>query len=353
MKIHIVNYEYDKPWILTKIAENLVKSLRKLGHEVSISKKIEPDAEVYHHITHHSYQPTDNSGTHTVMITHIDNIAKLEKIKKDLKTAKVGICMSKATMNELIKLGLPKEQLQFANMAHDGLAKPRKIAIGLTTRLYPDGRKNEKDFLKILEYIQPTDFRFEIMGYGWQEWVEKMRNKGFEVTYEDDFNYNNYMSLLSRLDYYLYLGEDEGSAGFIDALAAGVKTIVQPQGFHLDAPNGITHSFTNFSELKSIFIQICEERKQLVKAVSEWTWDNYAKKHLNIWEKCLNNELMDHSEEINNIFEDTIQNSSVNSKKFKLLLNYFKHKILLVYNLRNRAKFPENGGKFFKHKTKS
>jgi hypothetical protein len=345
MKINIVNYELDNPWILSKIANNLAKNLIKLGHETIISKSPIENADIFHHITHHSYKFSGNN-IDTVMITHVDNYSKLSKIKKDIETAKVGICMSKATMAELISLGLSQDRLCFAHMAHDGLAKPRKIAIGLTTRLYPDGRKNEKDFFNVCNYINPTDFRFEIMGFGWHDWIDKMRKKGFEVNYFESFDYDTYMSLMSRLDYYLYLGNDEGSAAFIDALAAGVKTIVQPQGFHLDARLGITHSFTDFEGLKSIFEKIGQERQILVNSVSSWTWENYAKKHILIWEKCLKGEPLE-----KDIQADVLSqtNSNTTLKKLKLIKNYFTHKFKLVYNMRNVSKFPGHGGAFYKN----
>jgi hypothetical protein len=101
------------------------------------------------------------------------------------------------------------------------------------------------------------------------------------------FNYDIYTQMIPRLDYYLYMGQDEGSMGFIDALAAGVGTIVTPQGYHLDAPNGITYAFNTLSELEAIFKKIAADRKLLTDAVSDWTWEYYAKKHLDLWNYLL------------------------------------------------------------------
>ncbi len=345
MKIHIVNYHALNGWILTKIATRLKDALVTLGYTVTMGMEIDPSADINHHITFHSYIAS-NEGIHTVLITHIDNSSKLNKIAQDLHTAMVGICMSKATMMELIRLGLPKEKLQYAHMANDGLALPRKITIGFTTQLYADGRKRQDYFHKIIKKISPDDFKFEIMGFGWGPTIEKMRALGFEVNYVEDFDYNTYMNLLTRLDYYAYFGNDEGSAGFIDALAAGVKTIVQPQGFHLDAPNGITHAFTNFEELDRIFLEIASERHTLVNAVAEWTWENYAKKHALIWEGCLNNlsdfQLLEKTQI--EFARGTILETML--ARLKLTFNLFKHKSLLVLNLTKRKTFP-SGSRFY------
>lgn len=352
MKINIVNHEVENPWIVSKIANRLFESLQLLGYETTISNQIDKDADINHHFIYLSYKVDINCGVNTFMITHVDNHVKLNKIKESLMSAKVGICMSKATMSELIRLGIPKEQLQFAHSAHDGLSKPRKIVLGFTTRLYADGRKREDYFSDALKIMSPNDFRFEIMGYGWTSQVERMRKEGFEVNYFEEFDYNEYINLLSRLDYYLYLGNDEGSMGFIDALAAGVKTIVQPQGFHLDAPNGITHAFTNSDEFKNIIQKIILDRKHLTESVSQWTWENYAKKHLLIWEACLRGENMDVAFGSINIDNSLIiKKRNIQITKILLFVNYIKQKAQLILNLRKRNSFPA-GPRFFGPKSK-
>jgi hypothetical protein len=68
--------------------------------------------------------------------------------------------------------------------------------------------------------------------------------------------------------------------GFLDALAAGVPTIVTPQGFHLDAPGGIAHAFDDIDELRHIFADIAAARRRRVDAVAAWTWEEYTRKHL-------------------------------------------------------------------------
>ena len=64
--------------------------------------------------------------------------------------------------------------------------------------------------------------------------------------------------------------------GFVDACAGAIPTIVTPQGFHLDAPKGITHPFTGFPQLERIFLHIAAEKKARQRSVADWTWSNYA-----------------------------------------------------------------------------
>ena len=158
---------------------------------------------------------------------------------------------------------------------------------GLMTNVYGDHRKREYFLPKLCEKISPKEFRFVIMGDGWKPIIDNITERGFKVEYYDSFNYDSYVNLVPGFDYYLYFGLDEGSIGFIDALAAGVPTIVTPQGYHLDVPNGLTYPFTTIEELIEVFEKIAEKKRSLTKSVSTWTWKNYASKHLEIWQYLL------------------------------------------------------------------
>ena len=102
-----------------------------------------------------------------------------------------------------------------------------------------------------------------------------------------DLAYEAILGRLTHFDYYLYMGWDEGSMGTLDALAAGVKTIVTPQGFHLDLPGGITHSFHDGRELVEVFRSIAADRQQRIDSVKDLTWTEYARKHAIVWRALL------------------------------------------------------------------
>src|SRR5262249_16226628 len=76
------------------------------------------------------------------------------------------------------------------------------------------------------------------------------------------------------------------SMGILDALNAGVETIVTQQGFHLDLEGGITHGFVDGSELFEIFRGLRDRRMRLLNAVKGLTWDEYARQHAVVW-RCL------------------------------------------------------------------
>ena len=208
-------------------------------------------------------------------------------VRQQLKDVEMGICMSSDTVRKLTRSGIPREKLCYVNPAHDGVIKPRKLILGITSKVQPSGCKRENILRELADQISPTDFKFSIMGAGWDEIVNELRSKCIEVDYYDHFDYELYCELIPGLDYYLYFGQDEGSMGFVDALAAGIATIVTPQGFHLDAEGGITYAFNEVKELATILAEIAQQKKRLTNAVSSWTWSEYARKHLLIWDYVL------------------------------------------------------------------
>jgi hypothetical protein len=288
MKIHVVCYDDYHAWILGKIARRLHAALQAMGMDVSMSRTSDPLAEINHHIIYDDWVARV-PAVETVMITHIVNDDELNMVRRQLIDCGVdmGICMSSATVHQLAQSGVPRERLCFINPAQDGTMRPRQMVIGLTTRLYPDARKREHLLEELAESISPGDFRFAIMGGGWETIVARLRERGFQVEYTDHFDDAVYHALIPGLDYYLYLGNDEGSMGFLDALAAGVPTIVTRQGFHLDVPGGITYAFQDLGDLRLVFTEIAATRRKRMQSVSALTWPENARKHLLLWEYLL------------------------------------------------------------------
>ena len=282
MRVRIVCYEDVDRWILGKFALKMNQYLMQVGIDSDISKVPDPKADINHHIIYYSYNGEINS-IDTVMITHIDNHNKLTLVKKQLMNAAMGICMSQETMEKLVNLGLPRNKLSYINPAHDGIIIPRKKYIGITCRVQEDGRKREFILSKLAKDLNPKLFAFKIMGDGWDAQIKDLKDHGFIVEYTNRFIYDEYIKLIPSLDYYLYTGQDEGQMGFIDALAAGVETIVTPQGYHLDAKDGISYSFTTYDELLSIFNRITMQRMHLIDSVATWNWEDYTIKHIEIW----------------------------------------------------------------------
>jgi hypothetical protein len=324
MRVRIISYEDVNGWILGKFALKMQEELTKLGVSCDIDNVPDPTADINHHIIYLDYDHESPSKADSLMITHIDNLDKLNLLKAQLQVARLGVCMSRETMNSLLQAGVPKERLCFINPAHDNVIKPRPLKVGLTCKVQDDGRKREALLVEISQEISPDDFCFEIMGSGWDTVVAKLRQNGFQVSYTPEFIYDKYVQLIPTLDYYLYMGQDEGQMGFVDAASAGVKTIVTAQGYHLDALEGLGLPFNSPKELKKIFKTIAAERRAVVNSVADWTWDNYALKHLDVWRHLLGDKDVKSSfrDGLNSLLEDTATSNSYLGKvkaKLKIL----------------------------------
>ncbi len=281
-RVHIVCLEANKSWILGKFANKLAENLTKLGINCDISETRDETADINHHIAYMNVKEVLNSAT-TVMVTHVDSQFKTDIIKHQVKQGAMEICMSKETMTNLARDGVKRANLCYINPAHDGVIKPKKYVLGITHRNYDDFRKNLNVLVDICEQINPAYFRFKIMGAGWGSVIDKVRDLGFEVEYYDEFDYDTYVQLIPSLDYYLFFGFDEGSMGYVDALAAGIGTIVTPQGYHLDAKGGPSYSCETVRDFVNVLNQLAYERELIVSSVEDWTWEAYTYKHLEIW----------------------------------------------------------------------
>ncbi len=276
----------DDGWIFTKFAQRMQEQLELKGVKAIIGECADVKADINHYIAYPQYEPIWDSHD-TLMITHIDSVNKLNLLKHQLKVARMGICMSRETMNDLAMHGIPREKLCYINPAQDGVIKPRKYVLGITHRVHEDYRKRVDALIDICDGISPDFFEFKIMGDGWEQTIEKIRAKGFTVTYYPEFDYDTYIQLMPSLDYYLFWGFDEGSMGYLDALAAGIGTIVTPQGFHLDTRNGLTYPCRTIADFVEVLSKLEMEKRKITDAVADWTWGNYVDKHLEVWKYVL------------------------------------------------------------------
>lgn len=336
MKIRLVCYEDPNLWILGKFAKNLENNLKEIGYDVDIDRVPDPNADINHHIIFSDYNGKINNCD-TLMITHVDNIDKLNNLKKNLEYARLGICMSSETMHILIKKGIKREKLCYILPAHDEKVLMNKIVIGIFCRVQPDGRKREYFLDKLSKQLNSEIFKFIIMGDSWDKQVNNLISNGFEVDYYRSFEPEKYYSLFKELNYYLYMGLDEGQMGVIDAHAAGVDTIVTSQGYHLDLDGSVTHLFNSFDELKDILFEIQNHKLKIINSVATFKWDDYTNKHLECWKYLLGNKdiISNYKDGLNTIFEDSNNSISfkTNKSNFKLILNKYSQ---YYYRLKNK-----------------
>jgi len=283
-------------WILEKMATRLAEQLPKWNVEAEIAEMPSPAADVNHWMYYNDLEGGFVSRN-TLSITHVDRAAKMHVLKQRLLKADMGICMSRMTLERLVSSGIPRRQLCYIIPAHDGNVKPKKIVIGITSTIRPDGAKREDVLIQMAQTIRLDMFHFIIIGPNWEKIIPILKAAGATVDYipgafeKDNAEHMRFiLDRLSCFDYYLYMGWDEGSMGILDALAAGIPTIVTPQGFHLDINGGITHPFSDVSELCAIFKKLAKERQDRIDSVSNLTWNEYARQHALVWNSIIHGE---------------------------------------------------------------
>jgi len=285
--VNLVLGDFSRGWIIEKMALQLCDALRELGTEAAITPHWSADSTVNHSMIFH-YVAARAGSLSTMGITHVDDALKIDMIRRGFASGvRAGICMSSMTVDQLISYGFDPKQLTYALPAHDNTVVPRRIVIGITSNNYPDGRKRDWLLLKLTEDMPLDDFEFRIFGAGWDAVAFGLEKAGAKIILKasSDFtsDYDEIKSSVPYFDYYFYPGLDEGSLGTLDALAAGVKTIVTDQGFHRDLAEGITYRFWDYDELKNIFAEIIRERRARIEMGRSMTWARYARRHLDIW----------------------------------------------------------------------
>ncbi len=291
MKARLILHQENRGWILEKFAVRLTEHLGAYGFDADISDAPSPRVDINHWLLY-LYFDGNRPTPSTALITHIDEFAKLRRLNGALATLDAGICLSRMTVETLARRGAPRKKLCYVTPGHDGIVTPRRITIGITSRVYGDGRKREGLLVDLARAMRLDSFHFEIVGDGWNQIVLALEAAGATVTYSPgsidyDRDYALTLERMATFDYYLYTGLDEGSMGFLDALAAGVPAIVTPQGFHLDVEGGIAHSFTDLNELIGVFKTLPAGRQRLMDSVKGLTWAEYARQHALIWHAVL------------------------------------------------------------------
>lgn len=289
MRVQVILTAENASWIIGKIAERLVGELRLLGMDAVIGREPDPSADVNHWMSYATVSGRAGRVS-TMFITHIDDPYKTAHLSALLESSvDAGLCMSRDMMRALVEWGVPPDGLWYVLPAFDAPPDGARIRIAITTRLYPDGRKREALLQRLALDCDLSPFHFEIAGGGWDAVAGDLRRAGASVRWNEgsaDYqsDYSDILRSMRECEYYLYLGMDEGSLGTLDALALGLKTIVTPQGFHLDIPGGITIPVTTYEQFREAMTTLAAERELRRSSVRDWTWAAYAREHVRIWE---------------------------------------------------------------------
>ena len=291
MRINIIIATKEKSWILGKFADCVSEQLNGMGIKSIVTGSFDQSADINHYFLPNFFEKVDEHTT--FMVTHVDTALKMDQVKYATSKGAVGICMSKETRDRLISYGVPANRICYIHPAQDGQIRPRKILLGITHRVYKDNRKRESMLIDVFKQVNTDLYKLVIMGAGWEDVISELTKLGLEIEYYPEFDKEKYNDLMTRLDYYCYFGFDEGSMGYLDAVAAGVGTIVTPQGYHLDTKAPITYPVSTVDEVVDALHEIGAKNERSIQFAKDWTWETYTKKHLELWKYMLQAEPME------------------------------------------------------------
>jgi len=287
MKINIVSYEPSSGWILYDYALRIAKELETYVDLVNISHEQRPGYDVTFHINYAGLREIQASGVHCTLVTHIDTPEKFSLVNMQANAGVIGYCMSADTARRMNSLTGTRS---FFNFAPPAMITPpsnyrRKFLI--SSRLYPDGRKNEDWTIDFFSIFNHDDVLIRIMGAGWQSYVSNWDRQGYAVEYCSSFDQDLYVNWLRDSDYLLYTGHDEGALSTLDALLYGVVPICTAQGYHLEQGSKI-HLFQTRDELVDLARELKREHDIQRARVTRLTdWASFAQKHVSVWNKAL------------------------------------------------------------------
>ena len=323
MKINIVLPLKDN-WIFEDIAKKLKKNLESKKLNVKISRNPLKNFDAYHHISYLNcnYKTLFKDKVNTAMITHIDTTSKLNIVLKLNDYIDCFTVQSLQTKKYVSKF-LNKIKTQVIYVPPNDKIKFNKIKLGIFSNKYPDGRKNEKILIKALKKLSPDIFEIFIMGKDWKKEIIQIKKLNFDCHYIKKFNINVYKNILSKIDYLLYLGFDEGSISFMDGLKSGTKFIVTNQGFHQDFSKFIDYKINNINyDLVNVLGKIQKDIIAKNKLIDQINYKYYAKEHLYLWSKIAKNKKKYKKKTKSSKNDLSLFRKTINRK-----LNIFKYKI--------------------------
>lgn len=272
-------------WILGKIALKLQEHASAEDIEISCGPTVDREADVNHFLPWWAAHGRLVRQS-LLMVTHVETSSCWEARARDLfPEATHMTTMSEETKTRIVGWGIAPAKITVAHVGVDDFWTPRSIVIGLSYRIYRDGRKNEGILLELADRMDLSAFRFIFIGTGWGRIVEGLEERGVKVSYHDTDRYDVHKGVVPQLDYWLYTGKwDEGPMGMLDALRCGVQCILPPHGYCLEAAPH-SHFYRDIEELCYIFEAIKVAWWRHRWAIDDWTWEAYGALHQDLYRR--------------------------------------------------------------------
>lgn len=287
--IRIVLDSGNKGWILEKLANGLTDQLSKLGFASIISNTPKYDGTL--NIWMHYMDETlldfvaeannVNLMRKIALVTHVDDSLKLARLKFLFDSGVHLIFMSPQHAAEVqLKLDI-KNPFDVLLLPSDFAFIPRRFRMGIVSKCYPDGRKNEKWIIEFAKKGILTNSEIYFVGKGWESTAYKLRNLGVATQLYNDVenpypNYGEIQKFYQSIDLYFYFGFDEGALGSLDAYIFKTDFLISNQGFHSLFETDPGSLFNDFEDALGKLKAKIEKFEKWSNSVNQWTWGSFS-----------------------------------------------------------------------------
>jgi hypothetical protein len=288
--VQVILDPVNKGWVIEKIAKNLI--LRKSSNLTLDLFYIPRRGYRITHWMHYLNVSRDfiktDKGIHTFLVPHIDSIQKEQEFLSNINTGAFPIFLSREhaeRTSKRLKLDLiPHYISPGSDLAEEKL----RFRVVISSHIYPDGRKKEHLLIQLAQEISLKNFHFIFIGKSWSKVEESVRKSGATVEWFNPNNspfpnYKQSIDIIRGCDVFLYLGDDEGSLGALDAYLLGITLLVSNQGFHREfADRNNVYLFDDYNGLKTKLMELSSSLATINS--NKWTWYNMVTKYLEYWD---------------------------------------------------------------------
>ncbi len=262
-KIHIKIA--DSGWILEKCASEIIK----LDSKITYGLEDDPNATLQYYVNY-SARKKRVVPIEVGFFTHSEkDESARNRFIRNAKEVDQCICMSSMYKKELKNEGV--ENVVVIPPGVDLMKFKPNIKIGIVGRTYHTGRKGESIISRVMD-IPGIEWRFT--GSGWPGEAYNVPDEKMPEFYND-------------LDYVLVPALYEGGPmSVVEGLACGIPIISSDVGWvrnfpHIEFENG------NPDSLRVVLEKLVHERRELRKSALDYSWDNWAEKHIILFDKLL------------------------------------------------------------------
>ena len=292
LEIEIILDSGNHGWILEKIAVRLCSQFNSHGIKAEIlsAPSDRSNFKFWMQYTDKSllkYSRINNGTRLSALVTHVDDSLKLKNII-DLKKRGVDLIFMSSDHGNKIARDCGFRENFFSVRIGSDLLDLNEFRIGIVSKSYPDGRKNENWLIELAKKGHLGKSELYIIGRGWGRHVKILRKFGVKVKLFDDEensypDYSELVEITKSFDLFIYPGFDEGSMGSLDAYILGLNMLVSRQGFHMEFHLDDSSLFSTYSEFEHKFKSKRNVYAQRQLSLSDWTWESTAEALLEYW----------------------------------------------------------------------